>query len=232
MRIVSFGDIHMSLQTIEWLGPELRAADLVILSGDLTNFGGCDAAARVLAATRRHARDVLAVSGNLDQLEVIDFLRQEGVSLHGESRRFGALGIFGCGGSNRTPFNTPTELSDEEIGLLLERGYAGIADLQHVLMVCHTPPAHTATDRITSGHHVGSPTVRAFIEAHQPAVCITGHIHESAGVDHIGRTVVINAGALRDGGYIVVDAVADGLRAELCRLARPRSTDSELTADG
>ena len=230
MRIVSFGDIHMSLPIIERLAPELRAADLVILSGVLTNFGGSDDAARGLAATRRHARNVLAVSGNLDQLEVIDFLREEGVSLHGESRRFGALGIFGCGGSNRTPFHTPTELSDEEIGLLLERGYAGIADVQHVLMVCHTPPAHTATDRITSGHHVGSPTVRAFIEAHQPAVCITGHIHESAGVDRIGRTTVVNAGALRDGGYIVVDAAADELSAKLCWLPRSRSTDAELTA--
>ena len=58
--------------------------------------------------------------------------------------------------------------------------------------------------------------MRAFIEEHQPEVCITGHIHESAGVDRIGRTVVVNAGALRDGGYIVVDANPDGLTAELC----------------
>ncbi|HVO24386.1 MAG TPA: metallophosphoesterase family protein [Candidatus Margulisiibacteriota bacterium] len=228
MRIVSFGDIHMSLQTIARLAPELGAADLVILSGDLTNFGGRDDAAQVLAATRRHAPNVLAVSGNLDQLEVIDLLRQEGVSLHGESRRCGDVGIFGCGGSNRTPFHTPTELTDEEIGLLLERAYAGVADMHRLLMVCHTPPAHTATDRISSGQHVGSPTVRAFIEEHQPAVCITGHIHESAGVDRIGRTVVLNAGALRDGGYIVVDAAADGLRAELCRLSHLRS---ERTAE-
>jgi Icc-related predicted phosphoesterase len=228
MRIVSFGDIHMSLQTIERLAPELRAADLVILSGDLTNFGGRHEAAQVLSATHRHTPNVLAVSGNLDQLEVIDFLREQGVSLHGESRRCGELGIFGCGGSNRTPFHTPTELSDEEIGWLLERAYAGVAAAPHVLMVCHTPPAHTATDRIASGHHVGSPTVRAFIEEHQPEVCITGHIHESAGVDRIRRTVVINAGALRDGGYIVVDTTPAGLRAELCRLPRLRS---ELTAE-
>jgi Icc-related predicted phosphoesterase len=209
MRLVSFGDIHMSLPTIERLALELRAADLVILSGDLTNFGGREDAAQVLAATRRHARNVLAVSGNLDQLEVIDFLQEEAVSLHGESRRLGALGIFGCGGSNRTPFNTPTELSDAEIGVLLERGYAGIADLQHVLMVCHTPPAHTTTDRISSGLHVGSPAVRAFIEEHQPEVCVTG------------RTVVLNAGALRDGGYIVVEEGSSGLAAELRYIDRP-----------
>jgi Icc-related predicted phosphoesterase len=215
MRIVSFGDIHMSLRNITRLAPELRAADLVILSGDLTNFGGREDAARVLAATRSHARELLALSGNLDQPDVIDFLDEQGISLHGRYRRIGALGIFGCGGSNITPFRTPTELSDAEIGTLLDRAYAPVADAPQRLMVCHTPPAHTATDRISSGQHVGSPAVRAFIEEHQPDVCITGHIHESAGLDHVGRTTVVNAGAFRDGGYIVVSAGADGLTAEL-----------------
>jgi Icc-related predicted phosphoesterase len=215
MRIISFGDIHMSLHNIERLGPELRASDLVILSGDLTNFGGPDDAGRVLAATRRHASQLLAVAGNLDQPELIAFLEEQGVSLHGAARRIGDLGIFGCGGSNRTPFHTPTELSEEDIGALLERGYAVVADAPQRLMVCHTPPVDTVTDRISSGLHVGSPTVRAFIEAHQPDVCVTGHIHESAGVDRIGRTTVVNAGAFRDGGYIVVTDRPDGLAAEL-----------------
>jgi uncharacterized protein len=215
MRIVSFGDIHMALRTIERLAPELRSADLVILSGDLTNFGGRREAEQVLATTRRYARQLLAVSGNLDQRDVIDFLREQDVSLHGEARRFADLGVFGCGGSNLTPFRTPTELSDEEIGTLLERGHALIADAPRRLMICHTPPAATRTDRITSGEHVGSPRVRAFIETHQPDVCISGHIHESAAVDHIGRTTVVNAGAFRDGGYIVVASAAAGLTAEL-----------------
>jgi len=218
VRIVSFGDIHMALRTIERLAPELAAADLVILSGDLTNFGGRDDARDVLDATRRHAREVLAVCGNLDLREVIDFLDDEGVSLHGEARRIGDLGIFGCGGSNLTPFHTPTELSDVEIAALLERGHARVADAPQRLMICHTPPANTTTDRIMSGQHVGSPAVRTFIETHQPDVCITGHIHESAGVDRIGRTIVLNAGALRTGGYIVVTQSDNGLTAELRRL--------------
>jgi Icc-related predicted phosphoesterase len=218
MRIVSFGDVHMALRMIERLGSELAAADLAIVSGDLTNYGGRDDAERVLAATRRHAGQVLAVCGNLDHREVIDFLDEQGVSLHGDARRFGNLGIFGCGGSNVTPFHTPTELSDEEIGLLLERGYTAVKDAPHLLMVCHTPPAHTATDRITSGRHVGSLTVRTFIESRQPAVCITGHVHESAGVDRIGRTTVVNAGALRDGGYIVIDVGPHGMAVELRRV--------------
>ena len=218
MRIVSFGDVHMSLHTIDQLAPELELADLVIVSGDLTNFGGRDDAEQVVDAVERHTRQVLAVSGNLDQREVIDFLRERGISLHGESRRIGDLGIFGCGGSNFTPFRTPTEFSEEDLGALLDRGYKQVSDAPHVLMVCHTPPANTATDRISAGQNVGSPTVRAFIEKYQPAVCITGHIHESPGVDRIGRTTVVNAGLLREGGYIVVTLGANGLSAELKRL--------------
>lgn len=218
MRIVSFGDIHMSLRTIERLAPELATADLVILSGDLTNFGGPEEAEEVLAATQRHARAVLAVSGNLDRPAVIDFLHERGVSLHGQARRIGDLGIFGCGGSNLTPFGTPTEFSEEQIGAFLDQGFEQVRKAPHVLMVCHTPPAHTATDRIASGQHAGSPRVRTFIEEHQPEVCITGHIHESAGIDHLGRTSVVNAGTLHEGGYIVVSLSPAGLQVELKRL--------------
>jgi Icc-related predicted phosphoesterase len=218
MRIVSFGDIHMSLRSIDQLAPQLELADLVIVSGDLTNFGGREDAEQVIAAVERHARQVLAVCGNLDQRAVMDFLREHGISLHGESRRIGDLGIFGCGGSNFTPFHTPTEFSEEDLAALLERGYSQVSEAPHVLMVCHTPPMNTATDRIFNGQHVGSPTVRAFIEEHQPEVCITGHIHESVGIDRIGRTTVVNAGLLREGGYITVSLGSNGLRAELKRL--------------
>jgi Icc-related predicted phosphoesterase len=218
MRIVSFGDVHMSLHTIEQLAPELEHADLAIISGDLTNFGGRTDAELVVAAVERHTRQVLAVSGNLDKHEVMDFLHERGISLHGESRRIGDLGIFGCGGSNVTPFRTPTEFSEEDLAAVLDRGYKQVWDAPHMLMVCHTPPADTATDRIASGQHVGSPAVRAFIEKHQPEVCITGHIHESAGVDRIGRTTVVNAGLLREGGYVVVSLGTKGLSAELKRL--------------
>jgi Icc-related predicted phosphoesterase len=72
-------------------------------------------------------------------------------------------------------------------------------------MVCHTPPLETKCDRIVSGKAVGSPAARTFIEEHQPEVCISGHIHESAAVDSIGRTVVLNAGPFKGGGYIVVE---------------------------
>src|SRR5205823_2254343 len=44
--------------------------------------------------------------------------------------------------------------------------------------VCHTPPYNTPLDQMHGGRHVGSPGLRAFIEAHNPLLTLHGHIHE------------------------------------------------------
>lgn len=221
VRFVAFGDIHMALGTIARLGSELAQADAALLVGDLTNFGGPAEAAEVVGAVRAHCPRVLAVTGNLDMPQVIDAFRAHGISLHGEGRRLGPVGIFGCGGSNITPMDTPTELEEDDIRATLERGHAAVADAPLRLMVCHTPPFATTLDRLTNGRPVGSPAVRAFIETHRPHVALVGHIHEGRGVERLGDTVVANAGALRDGGYVVVTDAADGLRVELRNMRRP-----------
>jgi Icc-related predicted phosphoesterase len=139
----------------------------------------------------------------------------EQIGLHGESRRLGVLGLFGCGGSNLTPFHTPLEYHDEDLGRLLAQAYTGAADAPLQLMVCHTPPHATKLDRLLDGRPVGSPAVRDFIVRHQPHVCLTGHIHESPGVDFLGRSKILNAGPFASGGYIVVRYEDNTLRAEL-----------------
>jgi len=226
MKIVSFGDVHMATRNLERMGEVLRDTDMIIISGDLTNFGGPDDAAKVIAAARRAltaavqsprdaasgqaaisaggANRVLALPGNLDQREVIPFLESEGVALHGRGMLVHGLAIFGCGGSNITPFNTPTEFTEEELAAALERGYREVAGRRPLLMICHTPPYDTKCDRLMNGTPVGSRAVRRFIEEIKPEVCISGHIHESAGVDRVGSTLVLNAGPFKGGGYIVV----------------------------
>jgi uncharacterized protein len=203
MKIVSFGDVHMAIGQMSKIAVELASADLIILSGDLTNFGGAADAAQVITAARRYCPQVLALPGNVDRPDVLDFLQAEHVSLHRQSRRIRQLALFGCGGSNITPFCTPLEYTDGELGSMLADAYVGANDAPIQLMVCHTPPHATLLDRLTNGTPVGSPAVRQFIEQYQPQVCITGHIHESPGVDHIGRTKIVNAGPFASGGYIV-----------------------------
>ena len=220
MRLVCFGDIHMAFQAIERLAPTLREADWAVLTGDLTYFGDPPDAFRVVDAVREFCPRVLAVTGNLDMPSVIEAFHAAGISLHGEGRRFGPLGVFGCGGSNVTPMDTPTELTEEELRAVLESGHRAVADAPRRLMVCHTPPYDTRLDRLMNGQPVGSPAVRTFIETHQPDLALVGHIHEGRGMDRIGRTVVLNAGALRDGGYVVVEDDDRGLTAELRNFRR------------
>ena len=215
MKIVSFGDVHMATRNLDRMTEAMRDVDLLIISGDLTNFGGVDDARKVLDDARRACPQVLALPGNLDRREVLSFLDAEGVGLHGRGVVRDGIGIFGCGGSNITPFKTPTELTEDEIYDVLTRGYGDVRDCRPLLMVCHTPPFETACDRIIGGRPVGSTAARRFIEEVKPDVCISGHIHESAGVDRIGPTVIFNAGPFKGGGYIVVHKAGSSLEARL-----------------
>jgi len=215
MKIISFGDVHMATRNLGRMDEAMCDTDLVIISGDLTNFGGVDDARKVIGDVRARCANVLALPGNLDRLEVVPFLEREGVALHGCGMVRDGVAIFGCGGSNVTPFNTPMELSEDEIYATLMAGYEQVRGHRPLLMVCHTPPFETRCDRIVGGKAVGSTAARRFIEEVKPDVCISGHIHESAGVDAIGSTRVFNAGPFKGGGYIVVQSNGQSLDARL-----------------
>jgi Icc-related predicted phosphoesterase len=215
MKIVSFGDVHMATRNLDRMGEVMRDTDMVIVSGDLTNFGGVEDARKVITDVRRACSSVLAVPGNLDRREVIPFLEEEGIALHGKGRAINGIGIFGCGGSNISPFGTPIELSEDEIYATLRAGYEAVNEVRPLLMICHPPPYNTKCDRLMSGKPVGSTAARQFIEEVKPEVCISGHIHESAGVDQIGATKVLNAGPFKGGGYIVVRTEGGRLDARL-----------------
>ncbi|HEY2663354.1 MAG TPA: metallophosphoesterase, partial [Candidatus Binataceae bacterium] len=151
MKIVSFGDVHMATSNLSRMKEVMKDTDLIILSGDLTNFGGADDASRVIADARACCPNVLALPGNLDQPEVVDFLEAEGIALHGKGLVINGVAIFGCGGSNVTPFKTPLELSERQIYETLTRGYDSVAGMRPLLMVCHAPPFETKCDRLIGG---------------------------------------------------------------------------------
>ena len=215
MKIVSFGDVHMATRNLDRMTEVMRDCDLIIVSGDITNFGGINETRKVLNDVRRACPNVMALTGNLDKREVIPFLEEEGIALHGKGVVTNGVGIFGCGGSNISPFDTPTEFTEEEIYATLRAGYDAVRDVRPLLMICHAPPYDTKCDRILSGKPVGSTAARRFIEEVKPDVCISGHIHESAGVDQIGPTKILNAGPFKGGGYIVVRAEDGRLDARL-----------------
>ena len=195
--------------------PGLDSADHIIITGDITNYGSSLDAEAVFNRLLRHNSSILAVAGNLDRPEVAEYLEDTGISLHGRGIVIAGLGIMGLGGSNYTPFNTPYEFSEQELDSFLDSGFADISAADKFILVSHAPPVQTETDRLANNKHVGSTAVRSFIEKKQPLLCLTGHIHESRGQDHIGRTRVLNPGMLKDGGYVEVIYENDEISADI-----------------
>ncbi len=214
MRILAFGDIHERTDNVSKIRG-LSDADCVVITGDLTNVGGIEKAKRIIDLVRQYNPNVYAQAGNFDRREVEDYLIEQGISLHGNGFILGSIGIFGVGGSNPTPFNTPNELSEDQIEAFIDQGYEKIKDMPLKLFVPHPPPFNTKVDVVTGGRHVGSTAVRRFIERCQPHVCITGHIHEAKGEDAIGRTIILNPGMLRNRGYVEVFKEGESLKATL-----------------
>ncbi|MGA1795316.1 MAG: metallophosphoesterase [bacterium] len=214
MRIIAFGDIHEHTDHLSAI-EDLPRADCVVITGDLTNTGGIERAKMVIDHVRRYNTAVFAQAGNFDRREVESFLQGLGISIHGNGIIQGTIGIFGVGGSNPTPFNTPNEFAEHEIHSLILQGYRTVKDAPCTLFVPHAPPYDTAVDMVRSGEHVGSTAVREFIELYQPDVCVTGHIHEGKGEDRIGRTHVVNPGPLAQGGYVELIEGKTGVEARL-----------------
>ncbi len=215
MKIISFGDIHENLNNLRLLEHELENADLVIVTGDLTNYNGRKEAEKVIEGIEKYNKNILAQLGNLDQSEVNDYLTEKDINLHRNGFIRGDIGIFGVGGSNSTPFKTPTEFSESEIkGFLLE-GFEKVKDAKFKIMVPHMPPKDTKLDVISVGAHVGSQSVREFIIKHKPDIVLSGHIHEARGLEEIENTTICNAGMFCEGGYVIITKKSEGLSVEL-----------------
>jgi uncharacterized protein len=216
MKIIAFGDIHMATAEAERI-PGIKEADLIILNGDLTNYGGVKETKIVLDSIMKINPNVLAQFGNLDRRDVNEYLEQLGINLHGQARLVqGRVCLIGIGGSNFTPFRTPSEFSEQQISSLADRAFRqgqefiSLAQPLHKhkiirILVSHVPPIDTKVDRLHNGKHVGSKAIRAIIEKYRPDLCITGHIHESKGTDSILGTPVYNHGMLRQGGWVTVE---------------------------
>lgn len=214
MLIIAFGDVHMRPEKARKIR-EIREADCVVLNGDLTVRGGCAQARSVVAAITELNRSVYAQIGNMDEEEVDAMFTEMGINLNGRGVVVGEVGLFGLGGSPPTPFDTPSEFSEQELEATLRRAYEDVKKARIKILFSHPPPIDTRLDRVRSGEHVGSTAVRRFLEETDVSACVCGHIHEAVGTDRVGSTPVINPGMLAQGGYARIEWDGESFSATL-----------------
>jgi Icc-related predicted phosphoesterase len=114
------------------------------------------------------------------------------------------------GFTNHTPWKSPREVSEVELGKKIERMASEVKDMKSAIFNIHVPPIDTIIDKapmvdenlkvVVRGNQVqmvsaGSTACREAIESHQPMLGIHGHIHEAKGIVKIGRTLCANPGS-------------------------------------
>jgi hypothetical protein len=200
---IGIGDIHNNISKLEHIH-DIEKADGIIIHGDITNGGVHAQVESMLSQTLSKNSNVYAQPGNMDGTGILDYLERKTTPLHRKGYELSPnIGIMGVGMSTPTPFKTPGEFSDEQLGRWLEESWSLIKHFQHKIVVTHDPPYNTQLDK-TSGRHVGSRTVYSFIKKYQPDVLLCGHIHESRGKDFIGKTKAVNPGFFGSGGYALI----------------------------
>ena len=201
MKILAISDPHGDYSKIEKIMETAGDFDIAMIAGDLTHFGPD---AKVKELMEMFDKPVLAIPGNCDQKSILGALDiSKAINMHGKLEQIGKIRFIGLGGSNFTPFNTPFELSEEEIERVLKgMFYSAESTEDHgpIVLFTHAPP-HGARDELPLGH-VGSKAILKFVDRVDLIVC--GHIHEAKGIENIGATMVVNPGEACKGSYALI----------------------------
>jgi len=179
---------------------------------------------------------IITAPGNDDPYEVDDLIRERGgdrvVLMEGEVTEI-APGheMLSTGWSNHTPWNTHREFDEPVIREHIDAMASRLAHPEAAIFNIHVPPYGTGLDDapeldadlkpVQGGNvmkPVGSTAVRDAILKHQPMLALHGHIHESRGIQKLGRTICINPGSVYGEGIlqgVIVELGMDEVRYSL-----------------
>lgn len=172
-------------------------ADVVVIPGDITHFGSVQNARELLLPLVKLQLPIFFVPGNCDPPSLADINLKSARCIHGSCETYDNVMFAGVGGCPISPFNTPFEMTEDEIMKVLNQSFKQCQPKPWLILVSHTPPKNTKLDATFSGGHVGSSSVRQYIEDKEPSIVFCGHIHEARGIDRIGNTVIVNPGPAR-----------------------------------
>jgi uncharacterized protein len=211
MIILAISDIHGAFDRLATLPRRCREADLVLLAGDVTDFGGAVEARRALTALDWARGRIAAVPGNCDKQAARSALEEDGVSADGLLVEIGGALVAGSGGSPLRTGMTPYERRDRDIADSLRACLAGVdgASGKPLVVLTHAPPKGTGADE-RKGASQGSAALKEALESISPSLWICGHIHESPVARLVGRSLVVNPGPLHDGRYALIRLERDG----------------------
>ena len=219
LNIIAFTDFHGRQDVCRKAGQLISREKpaLIVVAGDLVNYDAY-LAKQLLFDMAQGGHPIYFVPGNMDDRELGEWTGNELVHpLHGRREQINELCLVGLGGSPVGSFKSPFGFTEQDATRLLN----DLAEKCHqdkTILVAHCPPKDTKIDRVASGEHIGSISVRKFVEKTQPLLVISGHVHEAQGVDKIGKTTLVNPGPAHHGHFARI-SINDYVTVRFDRLA-------------
>ena len=163
---------------------------------------------------------LITAPGNDDFFEIDDVLHASPHIQYHEmevTEIKGGYQMLHCGGSNKTPWNTEREYTEEEYEQRFAELVPRVRDMTRCVFNVHVPPHGTAIDKCSKldenlqvvfemGNpvqiHAGSTALTETLSREQPLLSLHGHIHEGRGNIKIGKTVCVNPGSVYPEGIL------------------------------
>ena len=201
MKILAAADIHGSQYRLNLILSNVSkySPDLVIICGDITQFGPGEVATQFL---NQIFVETFALPGNIDPSEVneaIDESRATNVNM--KIVKKDSLTFAGVSGIDEHQ----TKEFAENYGKLIDKD---------TILITHVPP-HGLQDRVFLGMHSGSKELRKLLDNHHPKLVLCGHIHEDPGFTKINNTVVVNCSLGKRGEGALVTFEKDNLDVQM-----------------
>jgi len=199
MRIAATADLHFSPQSYDRIREQMQRirdeADLLILAGDLTNFGKVEEMHSLLNALVRLRVPIVAVLGNHDyesgqQEELMKMMTTEGIKvLDGSSYERDGVGFAGTkgfyGGFGRgalTAFGEPEVKQFVQAGLnealKLERALSQLRAEKRIVVTHYSPVRETVEgEPMDIFPFLGSSRLAEVIDRFGAVLAVHGHAH-------------------------------------------------------
>ncbi len=179
--------------------------ELILICGDITNFGHVTQAASLLTPLTAMNLPLLYVPGNCDLSSFLKEKIKKTQNLHAKYRKIKDITFIGVGCAPFSYLHTPSEFPENWLMNSLKRGFERCSSEKKLIVLSHTPPFNTKVDLAYMNQHIGSKSIRRFVEEKRPLAVFCGHVQEAQGIDQIGETLVVNPGPTKKGKYALAD---------------------------
>jgi len=189
MKILALADIHGSQFRLNIVlkNIELYTPDLVIICGDITQFGPGELAKTLLDQI---PVETFAITGNIDTSDVAEGIdNSKATNIEFKKIVKNKIPFVGISGVDIREFKT-----FEEKKLLDDKS----------ILISHVPP-YGAQDKVFLGMHGGSKELSEIIDKYKPRLVLCGHIHEDPGISKIGITTVVNCSMGKRGEGAIIE---------------------------